>query len=81
MAQDVIYPGESSVCTWEKDKIHCFELLVIAHFVLCVFVHVCTIVVLCSFETPIVFSNKYLHFGFPCGSGGKEYTWNVGDPG
>ena len=25
------------------------------------FVHVCTIVVLCSFETPIVFSNKYLY--------------------
>ena len=24
MAQDVIYPGEGSVCTWEKGEIHCF---------------------------------------------------------
>ena len=23
MAQDVIYPGEGSVCTWEKGEIHC----------------------------------------------------------
>ena len=23
MAQDVIYPGEGSVCTWEIGKIHC----------------------------------------------------------
>ena len=26
MAQDVIYPGEDSVCTWEKGEIHCFGL-------------------------------------------------------
>ena len=81
MAQNMIYPGGGSVCTWEKGEIHCFGLLVTAHFVLCVFVHVCTIAVLCSFETSIVFSNKYLHFGFPHGSGGKEYTWNMGNPG
>ena len=24
MAQDVIYPGEGSMCTWEKGEIHCF---------------------------------------------------------
>ena len=24
MAQDVIYPGEGSVCASEKDEIHCF---------------------------------------------------------
>jgi len=24
MAQDVIYPGEGSVCTLEKGEIHCF---------------------------------------------------------
>ena len=24
MAQDVIYPGEGSVCTREKGEIHCF---------------------------------------------------------
>ena len=24
MAQDVIYSGKGSVCTWEKDEIHCF---------------------------------------------------------
>ena len=24
MAQDVIYPGEGSVCAWEKGEIHCF---------------------------------------------------------
>ena len=24
MAQDVIYSGEGSVCTWEKGEIHCF---------------------------------------------------------
>ena len=24
MAQDVIYPGEGSVCTWGKGEIHCF---------------------------------------------------------
>jgi len=23
MAQDVIYPGEGSMCTWEKGEIHC----------------------------------------------------------
>ena len=24
MAQDVIYPGEGSMHTWEKGEIHCF---------------------------------------------------------
>ena len=24
MAQDVIYPVECSMCTWEKGEIHCF---------------------------------------------------------
>jgi len=24
MAQDVIYPEEGSVCTWDKVEIHCF---------------------------------------------------------
>ena len=24
MAQDMIYPGEYSICTWEKGEIHCF---------------------------------------------------------
>ena len=24
MAQDMIYPGECSMCTWEKGGIHCF---------------------------------------------------------
>ena len=24
MAQDVIYPGEGSMCTWGKGEIHCF---------------------------------------------------------
>ena len=24
MAQDMIYPGEGSLCTWEKGEIHCF---------------------------------------------------------
>ena len=24
MAQDVIYPGEGSMCTWEKGEIRCF---------------------------------------------------------
>ena len=24
MAQDVIYPGESSMCAWEEGEIHCF---------------------------------------------------------
>ena len=24
MAEDVIYPGEGSMCTWEKGEIHCF---------------------------------------------------------
>ena len=24
MAQDVIYPGEGYMCTWEKGEIHCF---------------------------------------------------------
>ena len=24
MAQDVIYPGEGSMCTWEKGEIPCF---------------------------------------------------------
>ena len=24
MAQDVGYPGEGSMCTWEKGEIHCF---------------------------------------------------------
>ena len=24
MAQDVIYPGEGSMSTWEKGEIHCF---------------------------------------------------------
>ena len=24
MAQNVIYPGDCSVCTWEKGEIHCF---------------------------------------------------------
>ena len=24
MAQDVIYPGEDSVCTWEEGEIHYF---------------------------------------------------------
>ena len=26
MAQDVIYPGEGSVCTWEEGEIHCFRV-------------------------------------------------------
>ena len=26
MAQDVIYPGEYSMCTLEKCEIHCFEM-------------------------------------------------------
>ena len=26
MAQGVIYPGEGSVCTWEKGEIHCFGM-------------------------------------------------------
>ena len=26
MAQDVIYSGEVSVCTWEKGKIDCFQV-------------------------------------------------------
>ena len=26
MAQDVIYPGEGSMCTWEKGEIHCFGM-------------------------------------------------------
>ena len=26
MTQDVIYPGECSMCTWEKGEIHCFRV-------------------------------------------------------
>ena len=26
MAQDVIYPGEGSMCAWEKGEIHCFGM-------------------------------------------------------
>ena len=26
MAQDVIYPGEGSMCSWEKGEIHCFGM-------------------------------------------------------
>ena len=26
MTQDVIYPGEGSVCTLEKGEIHCFRV-------------------------------------------------------
>ena len=26
MAQDVIYPGEGSMCTLEKGEIHCFGM-------------------------------------------------------
>ena len=26
MAQDVIYPGEGSVSTWENSEIHCFRM-------------------------------------------------------
>ena len=26
MAQDMLYPGECSVCPWEKGEIHCFGM-------------------------------------------------------
>ena len=38
MAQDVIYPGEGFMCTWERGEIHCFGvkcpmlLLLLSHF-------------------------------------------------